>query len=213
MQIRKKRSNKPVYLIFSAVILALGGVGYLRFFYNQPAEQLPVSSVRPAVDQEIDGRKPERAVEQPVRLVIDLLGIDAPIVGLGLDEDGAMAAPGQLETVGWYDKSSKIGQTKFSILLDGHYGVDPEPGVFRELNRLGPGDSFVLVGASGLEAKYVITETENQPLEDVDMERALYYGGSDKETVVIITCDGVFDPSRVTYDQRHVVYAERVDLV
>ena len=188
------------------IVVALVGVT----IYMQHRAYAPLGHHEQEVAKKTDDKK-ELAliVEQiPVRMVIQKIEVDAPIHSVGLDASGAMDVPNSNTEIGWYNRSAQMGQTARSILLDGHYGTDDEPAVFYRLSELKVGDSIMLVGDKQTQATYTVTETSSQPLEQVDMKKALYYGEG-KETLTIITCEGKYDAARATYNDRQVVYAVR----
>lgn len=147
--------------------------------------------------------------EKPARLVIDKIGVDAAIEQVGLTADGNLDAPNNNEGVGWYEKSALLGESRFSLLLDGHFGARENPAVFYRLSELRIGDTLTVEGVHGAQAHYAVVETENIKLEEVDMKKAFYPYRPGVQSMTIITCDGDYDPQRNTYDNRLIVYATR----
>lgn len=150
---------------------------------------------------------PTVRVQAPARLVIDSIGVDAPIIPVGTESDGAMAAPKTATDIGWYEKSAMLGTKRRAVLLSGHYGLDI-PEVLRRLNELKEGDDITLNGTAGATATYRVVETERKHRTEVDMEKAFNYGEGE-EAVSIITCIGEYDYNAGTYDDRYIVYAIR----
>ena len=83
------------------------------------------------------------AVRQAMlRLVVSKLGIDAPVVVLGVDSDGVMQAPKTPNDVGWYDFSS-LPNEDGNIVLSGHVDfANFGPAVFWRLRDLRTGDTI-----------------------------------------------------------------------
>ena len=75
------------------------------------------------------------------QLKIPALGINAPIITLGLAKDGSLDTPGTLWQAGWYKGSARPGAAGAAI-IDGHSGAPGQIGVFEHLNRLRPGATF-----------------------------------------------------------------------
>lgn len=193
-----------VLLILAAGLLWADPFGWRQAPHSTPSPAITKPTVVPA-------EKPLKEVsEQPARLRIAKLGVDAQIDPLGLDKTGAMAAPAGLDTVGWYNKSALAGGSQYAVLLDGHYGEAWKPGVFFRLNELALGDTMELEGTQGARLTYRVVEKENTRLEDVDMKKAMMPYAPGKQSLTIITCEGEFDASRKTYDSRVVIYAERI---
>lgn len=145
--------------------------------------------------------------QPPVRIKIAAINVDAPIVPVGTEPDGAMSAPKTATDIGWYERSATLGTVKRAVLLSGHYGLDI-PEVLRRLNELKEGDSIALEGAAGDVVTYTVVETERQHRTKVDMEKAFNYGEG-KEATSIITCIGEYDYAAGTYSDRYIVYAVR----
>lgn len=212
----KLPSKKPNYILRSILILAallvVGGGGYLLYSASQespiepPAQQSKVVQPEPEPDTTESFKDTS---EVPVRIVIDKIDVDAPIEPVGLTADGLMAAPDTNELVGWYDQSALVGGAKYAMLLDGHYGSDTVPAVFRQLTELEIGDSIEVVGDGGTTAVYRVADSYQRYAEDVDMKKALYPYKEGEQSLTIITCEGLYDPVNVTYDKRTVVYAVR----
>jgi len=142
----------------------------------------------------------------PVRIDIPSIGTHAQIVPLGEDDDGAMAAPGDPDTVGWYQLGVGIG-TPGNALLDGHVDWGGRLRVFGLLRRLQPGDPFQLTDSDGDVLTYSVAwtrmyEADTAPLDEIFQQT------SDEE-VTLITCGGAFDPAIHMYVSRWIVRAAR----
>jgi LPXTG-site transpeptidase (sortase) family protein len=143
----------------------------------------------------------------PQRLVVPSIGVDAPVVVLGLDGDGAMLAPEGPDPVAWYDFSptpGNAGNTVFSGHRDWRTGVT---GVFWRLGELVPGDRISVMLVDGRSVDYdvllsVLMGPEDMPIGDV-------VGQTDVELITLITCEGVFNPRSREYNLRRVVWAQR----
>ena len=148
--------------------------------------------------------------EQPTRLTISKINVNAPIVSLGLTNTGAMAAPNNNTDIGWYNKSAKAGETAYAMLLDGHKGVAGDWGVLRRLGDVAKNDEITVTTEKGKVLTYQVRETETKAQNDVDMERALMPYNNGSQSLTIITCEGTYSKTQDTYDKRIVVYAERI---
>lgn len=214
MKIHRRKSRLPLALL-SAVILSVISVSGVYFWPFDSAENLaPVTTKRTAspdevvaIDEALQDFSP--LSEQPTRLLIDKIGVDAEIEPLGLTSEGLMDDPDTNEGVGWYDQSAKAGEGHLAMLLDGHYGVE-SPGVFRDLHKMNPGDTMKVRGENGTTLTYRVVELLQQRIEDVDMNRALHPYREGVQSLTIITCEGYFDAEAATYDKRTILYAERI---
>ena len=142
----------------------------------------------------------------PKRLRIPRLGVDAPIVTVGLTSAGAMAAPGSAFTVGWFKLGPRPGQSGSSV-LDGHSGMASGDAVFDGLPSLRRGDRVYVADASNRYVAFAVTGRKfYAPDEKVDAVFA--QGGTSK--LNLITCTGVWDSVAKTHSQRLVVFTEAV---
>lgn len=214
MKIHKKPTNKLLLLV--RIILVAAIIVGSFYLYNWLTEQsTPVAERSQLIEhtsEDDEGNQPEliEVSEAPARITIDKIGVDASIETVGLTADGMMDAPKTNHGVGWYDQSSELGGDEYSMLLDGHYGTDNTPAVFYRLAELSIGDTIDVQGDGGTTLSYQVVETDQQLAEDVDMERAMYPYSDKAQSLTIITCEGLFDSENVTYDERTIIYAERV---
>lgn len=203
---RRSMQRRVALFVVGIALLLAGAFGYVWFVEGWR----PGQKVASVTEEPLKESGPPAHIEPqiPVRLKIATIDVDAPIVPVGVDTDGNMAAPQTTTDVGWYDKSAKLGNTRRAMLLDGHYGLNV-PEVFRRLNELKTGDRIVAEGEAGGRATYRVVETERKHRNDVDMEKAFNYG-ENQESMSIITCIGNYDYAAQTYDDRYIVYAIRV---
>ncbi|MFI7503005.1 class F sortase [Streptomyces sp. NPDC049687] len=126
----------------------------------------------------------------PVALRIPAIGVDTPVMRLGLASDGSVEVPPveKDDRAGWYRHSPTPGQTGPSVILGhvtvGRYG----DGVFRHLVELGRGDRITARLENGTTAEFAVTgvrtvDKSEFPTEDV-------YGNVDRPELRLITCGG-----------------------
>jgi LPXTG-site transpeptidase (sortase) family protein len=145
---------------------------------------------------------------RPARLVVPSIDVDAPIVELGLEPDGAMISPDGPNPVAWYSFSPTPGNPGNAVLAghrDWHTGV---VGVFWRLGELGQGAPLTVVLEDGTRLDYVVGLSaligpDEVPIDDV-------VGQTRDEMITLITCEGGFDPRSREYDRRRVIRAGRV---
>lgn len=136
------------------------------------------------------------------RLVIPRIGVDAQIQAVGLDGKGAMAAPANLDMVGWFNRGPAPGQPGDAV-IDGHYGVS-QPAVFRALRLLRPGDEVDVVWPDGritsfqVATKQTVSAASHPP--DV-------FSRNGPARLSLITCSGAWIESQRTYSDRLIVTA------
>ncbi|WP_149182134.1 class F sortase [Streptomyces sp. TRM49041] len=126
----------------------------------------------------------------PVRLQIPAIGVDTPVIGLGLAPDGTVRVPPVTadDRAGWYRHSPTPGQAGPSVIL-GHVTVGPYgDGVFRHLARMRRGDRIVARRQDGASAEFAVSAVRTVakayfPADDV-------YGDTSHPELRLITCGG-----------------------
>ncbi len=139
----------------------------------------------------------------PSRLRIPSIGVDAPVVGVGLLSDGSMDVPDNLWTTAWLSSGARPGQPGPSVIA-GHRGIDT-PAVFSHLEDVRPGERIFVSDAAGAELVYEVTgvvSVDLSPSSQVDV-----FGPTTMQQLVLITCFGKYSSIARTYDHRLVVVA------
>ncbi|MDA4886894.1 class F sortase [Streptomyces sp. MS2A] len=159
-----------------------------------PHAQAPAKSVRPLA----------RSV--PVGLRIPALGVDTPVMDLGLASDGTVEVPPVTDDdrAGWYRHSPTPGQVGPSVILGhvtvGRYG----DGVFRHLARLHRGDRIEARLRNGTAAQFAVTAVRTVAKADFPTEDV--YGDVAGPELRLITCGGPRDGEE--YRDNVIVFAE-----
>jgi len=146
------------------------------------------------------------------RLVVQRLGIDAPVHLSYVPASGQMGNPDGAYDVVWYDFSSFAGLGGYpgaggNAVLAGHVDYHPNiQAVFWTLRNARAGDAIDYYTAAGQHLQYTVEwKREAGPDDDfVD-----YVSQAGKDMLTLITCDGVFNPVTRHYDHRSVVRAVR----
>ncbi|MFE3329208.1 class F sortase [Streptomyces sp. NPDC059176] len=126
----------------------------------------------------------------PVRLQIPAIGVDTPVIRLGLAADGTVQVPPVTahDPAGWYGHSPTPGQTGPSVIL-GHVTVGSYgDGVFRHLERLHRGDRIVTRLENGTAAVFTVSSVRT--VAKADFPAADVYGDVDRPELRVITCGG-----------------------
>jgi hypothetical protein len=148
----------------------------------------------------------------PVELLVDRVGLDAPIE-IGAIDDGIMRDPSGPWVVSWYEPLGKVGQGR-NVVMAGHVDYwDTGPAIFAAVPSLVPGDVIRVIGENGEEVQY---EVEWAQLYDVatqltpEVIQRDIVGDTGQESLTLITCGGTFDASVGEYLQRFVVRANMI---
>ncbi|MET9156119.1 class F sortase [Streptomyces parvulus] len=176
--------GRALAVVALAVLLAGcgGGPGEETAPKDRPATTAPSA---PAAE-------PARPLERsmPVGLRIPAIGVDTPVLRLGLAADGTVEVPPVTDDdrAGWYRHSPTPGQVGPSVLL-GHVTVGTHgDGVFRHLARLHRGDRIETRLENGTAAGFTVTAVRTVrkaefPTDDV-------YGNVDRPELRLVTCGG-----------------------
>ncbi|MGH9118788.1 MAG: class F sortase [Acidimicrobiales bacterium] len=183
-------------------------VGRAKAMPDQPILRLaPVARAGPiATFPARADRLPALQPTPPVSVRIDALGVDAPIVAVGVEPGtgGVMSVPSDGGLIGWYEHGPSPGETG-SAVLAGHVDFDGRPGAFFELRRIEPGAVLVVRGADGIERSFVVQGRQEIAKADLPVSRLFTRSGP--SALVLVTCGGSFDRSAGSYTANVVVYA------
>jgi sortase (surface protein transpeptidase) len=142
----------------------------------------------------------------PVRIEIPAIGVDAPVVPLGLEPSGALEAPEGLAETGWWTDGPEPGEAGPAVVA-GHVDSRAGPAVFYRLDDLRPGDGVEVVREDGSRVAFVVERLEQHPKADFPTEAV--YGDTEGAALRLITCGGAFDRSTGHYLDNVIVYARR----
>ncbi|WP_081952346.1 class F sortase [Kitasatospora phosalacinea] len=167
----------------------------------------------PAAAQAYDGTPVGPAVpalppSPPVRVRIPVLGVDAPVARLGLDDEGRLQPPPQEDRnlAGWYRDGAAPGSSGAAVLA-GHVDNAHGPAVFYRLGTLRKGDQLEVSRADGAGAWFQVDGVEVYPKSEFP-DRKVYAATPDAQ-LRLITCGGGFTREG-GYDGNVVVYAHLV---
>ncbi|MFD5897810.1 class F sortase [Streptomyces sp. NPDC060366] len=126
----------------------------------------------------------------PVRLRIPVIGVDTPVIRLGLAPDGSMEVPPVTahDRAGWYRHSPTPGRIGPSVIT-GHVTVGAYgDGVFRRLARLRRGDRVTVRLENGTAAVFAVSAVRKVAKADFPADDV--YGDVDRPELRLITCGG-----------------------
>jgi sortase (surface protein transpeptidase) len=149
---------------------------------------------------------PNVATGRPLELQIPRIGVVAPVEAVGVDRDGAMAAPSGPFRVGWFDLGYYPGEPGNAV-IDGHVDyVNVGPAVFWRLGELHVGDTILVTAPPKQVLTFVVERTAVYPYNDAPIKDI--FGPSDVPRLNLVTCTGVFNRATRNYDRRLVVFAK-----
>lgn len=152
---------------------------------------------------------PSTGPAAPLHVRISAISVDAPIVPVGLEPDGAMEIPERVAEIGWYDPDGLgvlPGATGTAVLA-GHVDSRSQGrGALYDLRDLRTGETIELDLADGARQRWRITDVIQYPKDVLPLEEIFTWAGPTR--LAIITCGGEFDRTARSYTDNIVVYAE-----
>lgn len=143
----------------------------------------------------------------PVRLTIPVINVNAGIQSLGVTPQGTMEVPDNAVDVGWFKIGPRPGE-KGSAVMAGHLdGKNDEKGVFIDLYKLKVGDKLSVVDDKGKTVTFAVTESRIYDPGYADE----VFSGNDSARLNLITCDGLWNGTKKSYDKRLVVFTNIIN--
>ncbi|MFD3972552.1 class F sortase [Streptomyces cyaneofuscatus] len=161
----------------------------------------PLGAPLPPAHEPVEGAAP-RTVEVPS------VGIDAPVVRRGLDQDGAIDPPPYdlPQTAGWYGRGTEVG-AEGAALVVGHVDTETKPAVFYGLSAVRPGEKVEVVREDGSVAEFTVDDVQVVTRERFDAEKAYGPRVDGRAELRLITCGGKYDRKSRSYTANVVVSA------
>jgi hypothetical protein len=138
------------------------------------------------------------------RVVIPRIGVDAPVIDLGLNPDGTLQVPSNFAVAGWYAGGPEPGDVGPAVIV-GHVDSRNGPAVFFAVRSLGPGDA-IDVFEGGRKMRFVVLSVQEYAKDAFPTTKV--YGRVDYPALRLITCGGVFNTSTGHYTDNIVVYGK-----
>jgi len=142
----------------------------------------------------------------PVSISLPTLGVDTSIIPVGVDQDGQLEIPEDVNTVGWYRFGPAPGAAAGSAVVTGHVDdVNQGAGAFSRIGDLGPGDAVAVTDANGVARNFTVLSREEWHKSEVPLDRLFDRAGEPR--LVLITCGGSFNDSTLGYDDNIAITA------
>ena len=204
-----------VLLVASLGLLAAGLAGML--LTGDDGAKLKTEGIPGPIGTATTSVSAPPASSAPVaRLIIEKIGVDAPVITLGVDENFIPEVPDNPNDVAWYNWSSPPGHGSNAVFA-GHFDwtVNGQPviGVFYSLADLSVGDIIEVQLEDGTDYKYSVVG--NLAVANDDSEAMELMAPTPSDMVTLITCGGVWTPDPNNplggeYTHRQVVRAELI---
>jgi hypothetical protein len=147
------------------------------------------------------------ARSRPIHLSIPALALSVPVSSLGLNADGTVSVPTDVNEPGWYRYSATPGQVGTSVIL-GHVDSYRGPAVFFNLRDLAVGDRVIVRLADGATPHFAVIGIAIYL--KAHFPAQLVYGRRSYGALQLVTCGGVFDHATGSYLSNVVVYTALV---
>jgi Sortase domain len=127
---------------------------------------------------------------EPVRVVIDDIGISAAVAAVALEPDGTLPPPSDPSTVGWHT-GSRIPGDRGPAVMVGHVDSADGPAVFAGLDNLDVGDVIDIESGDGGIVSFEVSSVTRHPKHAFPTNAV--YGPTPHPELHLITCGGSFD--------------------
>jgi sortase A len=128
---------------------------------------------------------------------------------LGLTSGGAIAVPDNIYDTGWYDGSSKPGQSG-AVFIYGHLSSWTADGVFYNLKKLKPRDDVIITRGDNTTYTYRVITSKVYPYNNIDMDQVLAPINPNKPSLNLMTCTGEVIKGTSEFNERLVVFTSLV---
>ncbi|MGW1198290.1 class F sortase [Streptomyces sp. NPDC002536] len=143
--------------------------------------------------------------EEPSRVSIPSIGVDSPLMRLGLNKDETVQVPPPEKgmTAGWYTGSVVPGDAGASVII-GHNATRNGKAVFHDLKKVGKGTVIDVQRGDGQVLHFTVTDTETVRKDAFPTRKV--YGGTSEKALRLVTCAGDLDTDGHPVDNL-IVYA------
>lgn len=197
-QVERRVAVPVAATLLAAVLLALTGTGVVVARTRETATPVVGAMAAEALSRPRD----VTPSGDPLRVRIPAIGVDAPLVRLGLNPDQTLEVPGYDES-GWYTGGSRPGDRGPAVIA-AHVDSTTGPAVFYRLRELKAGDT---VHVDYRDGTVTFSVRESQSFPKTSFPTAQVYGATQGPELRLITCDGTFDRKARSYRSNLVVWA------
>ncbi len=211
-----RRSHRKWWAL-AAGLLVLGGAGLAFGLQSQPRSLAGPTTNHVVPPHGVAGSTksvPTNVVvppladrSTPLTLTIPAIGLTKPLALLGVNIDGTVQVPTDIQQPGWYQFGPSPGQAGSAVIL-GHVDSYRGPAVFFKLRDLVAGDLIGVTMANGSTAKFKVTSSAMYL--KTQFPSQLVYNAQGGSTLQLVTCGGVFDSHTGHYLSNVVVYSSLV---
>lgn len=159
-------------------------------------------------DPQVAAPTPGPSGRTAVSVSIPSISVDSSLVPLGVDPTtGGLVPPQRYDTAGVFTGASVPGDPGPAVIA-GHVDSRTGPAVFYRLEEVAIGATISVSLSDGQRIDFQVVEVAQYP--KTEFPTAAVYGPTPGRELRLITCGGIFAPSRSSYRDNIVVFAVRV---
>lgn len=180
----------------------LGGAAVVDLATDLKLEQAAALNVTATSSTSSAGAPGARGPRPPGRLIIRSIGVNAPVLGVGVDKSGAMGVTNESYDVGWYNRGPAPGDSGDAV-IDGHLDwYDTSHAVFFNLKNVQIGDDVEVQRLDGVSHHFKVTKVQSVAYNATVPGLFVPTGAA---RLSLITCGGKWDVKKGEYLQRVIV--------
>ena len=143
-------------------------------------------------------------VAAPARVIVAALGIDGPVIPVGVNADSQLDVPPDARTLVWYRYGPSPGGPG-SAVIAGHLNWRGATGIFARLAEMPVGATITVVYDDGSQRDFIASTVELVPKPAVSVNGTFAREG--ERLLRLITCGGEFEKEVRSYRSNVVVTA------
>jgi Sortase domain len=146
---------------------------------------------------------------RPVRLTIPSIKVEAPILNVGVAEDGTVDVPplSRHNEAGWFDEGPTPGQFGPALIV-GHADTRTGPSIFAHLDKMRPGQKIEVLRRDHSVAVFQVNSVEHFGKTKLPIQRV--YGDYSRPSLRLVTCGGNWIGGSQGYADNVIVFAALV---
>jgi sortase (surface protein transpeptidase) len=152
----------------------------------------------------LSGAPGKKQMPNPVRISIPAIGVNAPVIPLGLNADQTMQVPSNPADTGWFQPGPEPGEVGPAVVV-GHLNTRSGPAVFQNLNKLRAGQVITIRLQGGSTVRFVARSMIRVSKSHFPTNRV--YAKTKQPTLRLITCAGPLNRSTGHHSQNYIVFA------
>ncbi|NYE19191.1 class F sortase [Microbacterium immunditiarum] len=196
-----------------AIVLALAGCGSVTETAPTQTDPAPTATAlpTPSVDVPVAAATPTPARQgvPPVRVVAASVGVDVPVIPVGVETGGFMELPVDPAIAGWYRFGADPSSAEGNVVISAHVDAPDYPiGPFSALRDLAAGAVIDVTDSAGGIRSYAVQSVTYYPKAELPVGELFARAGETR--LVLITCGGAFDSATGRYADNVVAIATPV---